>query len=321
MKKWLKFVSPIVGLVLLLLAIVALRKALAAYDYHDIVRALAHIPPAKIALALLLTILSYFTLGLYDCLAAIYARGKLAFSKTTMAGFIAYAFGYMIGLSFLSGTSVRYRLYSSWQLTTPQIGKIVIFCCISVWTGFLGLGGAAFLLSPETVVACVPIGAAVPRYIGMGALVIVCAYILATATFRNSFTVKGVEISLPRPRLAIVQVFTACADLAIAGSVLYVLLPEDSGVSYISFLGIFLVALSTGIVSQIPGGIGVLEVVMIKMLSPTIPADAIMGSLMAFRVIYYLLPFGTAVTLFTAFEAHQGRDFLARSTGIRFLSK
>lgn len=316
MKRWGKYISPAIGLVMLILAIVALREALDEHSYQDIVRALQAIPMAKLALAVGLTALSYLILTMYDFLGLWYVGRRLHALKTMMTSFIAYSFGYTIGLSAVSGTSVRYRLYSTWSLSLGDIAKIAIFCGATAWVGFLFLGGTAFILGPNTTLANVSLPQA-PRLAGFAALALVGIYLLATCLLRRRYHIRGVVVSLPRPALAGAQVAVASTDLAIAGAALYVLLPQDSGISYISFMGVFFIALSMGILSQVPGGLGVIEVVVVQLLRPVVPIDSIMGALLAFRVIYYLLPFAGATILFASFEAYQGRTFLARATDAR----
>lgn len=49
--------------------------------------------------------------------------------------------------------------------------------------------------------------------------------------------------------------------------------------------------MAAGVVSNVPGGVGVFETVIILLLPDQIPGDAILAALLAYRIIYYLLPF------------------------------
>ncbi len=64
--------------------------------------------------------------------------------------------------------------------------------------------------------------------------------------------------------------------------------------------------------SQVPGGLGVFETVVVLFLSPSLPAPQILGPLLAYRGIYYLLPFLAAVAMLGAFELFQRKERLAR---------
>jgi hypothetical protein len=56
-------------------------------------------------------------------------------------------------------------------------------------------------------------------------------------------------------------------------------------------------------VSHVPGGLGVLETVVIHLM----PQPAVVGALVAFRVLYFLIPFTIGAALFAAYELAQRR--------------
>jgi phosphatidylglycerol lysyltransferase len=86
--------------------------------------------------------------------------------------------------------------------------------------------------------------------------------------------------------------------------------------SYPGFLGLFLLAQVSGLVSQVPGGLGVLETVLLLLLSPTLPAASVAASLVAYRVIYYLLPLGLATVLLAAHEGLRKRERVRRAAAV-----
>jgi phosphatidylglycerol lysyltransferase len=65
-------------------------------------------------------------------------------------------------------------------------------------------------------------------------------------------------------------------------------------------------ALGAGVASHVPGGVGVIEVVVMELVPHDDPAT-LLGTLLAFRAIYYLLPLSVAVSLLGGHElfAHQ----------------
>jgi uncharacterized membrane protein YbhN (UPF0104 family) len=72
--------------------------------------------------------------------------------------------------------------------------------------------------------------------------------------------------------------------------VLYVLLPAHPDVNYFIFFGSYLLAQIAGIISNVPGGLGVFETVLLLLISPPIAADQLLGALLVYRVVYYFLP-------------------------------
>ncbi|MCW8140897.1 MAG: hypothetical protein KIT58_18500 [Planctomycetota bacterium] len=57
-----------------------------------------------------------------------------------------------------------------------------------------------------------------------------------------------------------------------------------------------------GVLSHVPGGLGVFEGAVLALLTPYVPAHTVLGALLAYRVIYHVIPFLLAVALLAAFE-------------------
>lgn len=62
--------------------------------------------------------------------------------------------------------------------------------------------------------------------------------------------------------------------------------------------------MAAGVVSNVPGGVGVFETVVILLLSGQLPADAVLAALLAYRIVYYLLPFAVAAGLLLFHEIY-----------------
>ena len=105
-------------------------------------------------------------------------------------------------------------------------------------------------------------------------------------------------------------------DLSIAGSVLYVLLPGDVTLSLPVFLAVYMVAMLVGMLSHVPGGLGVFEALVVLML-PDAPPDAVFGSLLAYRVTYYIVPFATAALTLGIREAIKSHHYSMRTRAAR----
>ena len=112
---------------------------------------------------------------------------------------------------------------------------------------------------------------------------------------------------MPGARLAFAQVAVASTDLLCAAGVLYVLLPPQVTVGFAQFAGLYLIAISAGVISNVPGGVGVFESVML-LIFRTVSPDRLLGALLAYRVIYYFAPFAVALALLGAHEiwVHRG---------------
>jgi phosphatidylglycerol lysyltransferase len=103
----------------------------------------------------------------------------------------------------------------------------------------------------------------------------------------------------------------AASDWVLAGVVLWVLLPPAPGLTFIAFLGAFALSQAIGLVSHVPGGLGVFDSIMVLLLGPHIGAHAALASLVAYRAIYYLLPFMIAAVALAVMVARRRREAIA----------
>jgi uncharacterized protein (TIRG00374 family) len=103
------------------------------------------------------------------------------------------------------------------------------------------------------------------------------------------------------------QIGLAATDLLLATSVIYVLLPASVEIAFPYMLGVYLMALLAGLISHVPGGLGVFDGIVLMMLTPTVPASTVAAALLAYRVIFHLLPLGLAVFSFCTYEACRAR--------------
>jgi len=309
---------PIFALLLFMAAVALLHHYLKQYHIRDIIQSLHEIHGNRILLSLGLTCLGYVVLSGYDKLALLYIQKPVVYRNIALTSFISYAFANNTGsLSIITSGSVRYRLYGGWGLSALEVGKVIVFCITTFWLGLLSLGGAVFLFAPPTLPDAIRhLQGMHLQLLGAIFISVPIAYLLLSALRKTSFTVAGWDIAFPRPRVALLQVAVSVTDLAIAASVLYVLLPAGHGLSYPAFLSMFLAALIAGLVSNVPGGLGVFESILLLFLAPFMANTAIIGALLAFRAIYYLLPLLLASLLLAGLEISRKKEEIARITTV-----
>jgi phosphatidylglycerol lysyltransferase len=303
-----KILGPGLSLILFAAAVWLLHNELRTYHLKDILHVFEAMPGAHLWAAAGLTILSYSVMTGYDMLAMRYIQYPLPYSKIGLASFIGYAFSNNIGMSMIAGASVRYRLYSAWGLSTLQITQVVAFCTLTLWLGFFTLGGAVFLIEPLTLPAAIHLPLASLRAIGILMLAVVLAFGIVTAAKKAPITIRQWEIQLPSIGLFVSQLIIAVLDWMLASLVLFVLLAPGTAISYPEFLAAYLLGQLVGLVSQVPGGLGVFETVIVLMLSAKLPANQIFGALLGYRALYYWLPLGTAALLLGLQEILRKRE-------------
>ncbi|MCG2742735.1 MAG: bifunctional lysylphosphatidylglycerol flippase/synthetase MprF [Desulfobacteraceae bacterium] len=228
-----------------------------------------------------------------------------------LASFISYSFSNNIGLSLLTGASMRYRLYSAWGLSAEEITRLVSFTAVTFWLGILTAGGVVFILEPLTLPAISGLPISSSRTLGFLFLLAAAAYLLLLKLRRAAFRFRSWEFSLPSLKLGMLQLIVGALDWILAGSVLFVLLPEQMLLSFPQFVGIYLLAQIVALISNVPGGLGVFES-MILLFAPQASSAALMGSLLLYRTIYYLLPLIVATALLAVTEALHRKVALSR---------
>ena len=304
--------TGLLGLACFLGALWLLHRELAAYHYRDLAAALAALPRWRVVLALLATAASYLLLTAQDSLALAYLRHPLPYRRTAFASFLGQALAHSAGHSLISGGSVRYRLYSAWGLSTYESTAVVGFCEAAQWLGWATLAGVAFLLAPPRAATVLPHFASRPA--GWLLLAGVAAFLLWCARRRRPLVVRGWELRLPPLPLAAAATASSTLDWALAAAALYMLLPPLPGVGLLGFPAIFMLAQTVGLASQVPAGLGVFEAAMLLLLAPTgAPRAAVLGALLLYRAIYYLLPLGAAALLLGGHEVVRHRAAVRRA--------
>lgn len=138
---------------------------------------------------------------------------------------------------------------------------------------------------------------------GPATLGAVAILILAAARHRT-VRIRRWELAPPSPLMLAIQIAVSVLDIALAATALYVLLPA-SGISPGAFVSIYAVAVGLGILSHVPGGIGVFEAVIVGVLSRLAGVDQILGALVLFRAIYYVLPLLVAALVASILETRR----------------
>lgn len=309
-----KFLRSLITLLVFGVSLWILYHYLREYNYHDVVRDLHVISHSSLYLAVALTFLNFLVLTCYDILALQYIRHPLPYAKIAFASFIGYAFSQSFGIPVLTSASVRYRLYSTWQLTSTEIAQVVGFTSFTLWLGIFTIGGFAFAVGPP-----VPASFHLPftsRTLGMLLLCGPVAYCVWIAKRKEPLKIREWAFPTPSLKLTLLQILASSFDWAIAAGTLYILLPPASSIPYLQFLWCFLAAQILGMVSSVPGGLGVFDGMMLLLLSPQVPSSALAGSLLAFRGIYYLLPLAISLFLFVGYEVLKKWKHKHRAVGL-----
>jgi glycosyltransferase 2 family protein len=300
---WLKRVAAVA---VLGLAAFLIYRTLSGYSFDEIVQSVQAIPPLRLLFALAFAAGSYFCLSWFDWLAVRYAGKPLPYRRCALASFCSLSLGHNIGFAALSSGAIRYRFYSRWGLTAGEIAKVVIFCGVTVGVGMITLGGVALLLRPD--LAARMIGLTQPLALALGAvcLGVSAAYVIVSALLRGARTLKIRNWSLPMPpwKFALAQIGIGSANYVCVAGCLHQTLSAAGDVPYLAVAAAYVIANTSALITHVPGGLGVVESVVMFLL----PGAGVIGALVMFRVIYYLVPLCTGGPLFALTEIYYRRQ-------------
>lgn len=293
-------ISPFIVLAIFALALFLLYRVVRGYDLEEVWDAILKIPRRKIVLSCLLMVINYVILIGYDVLAVKSINHSLPLRRIALASFTGFATSYSFG-ALLGGGSVRFRLYTAWGLSPAEIVQLVVILGFTFWFGVFALAGVVFVVHPFDISPDwnLPFQSAFP--LGFPLIGLAAGYLAVAAAWKKPIRIQGKDVKLPGFRMSVAQLSVAAADLIAAAACFYVLLPDDIDLSYMTFLGVYLLAVVVVVLSHVPGGFGVFELVVLTA-SPVANKELLAAAILLFRVIYYLLPLLVAAVLLGLYE-------------------
>ncbi|MCC0178841.1 DUF2156 domain-containing protein [Waterburya agarophytonicola K14] len=308
---WFKRLSKIAPILLTLalftLSLWAILQELRKYSLQDVFSSLNVIPNQYLLLAIALTAINYLLLTGYDTLAVRYVSQPLSYKRTSLVAIISYGISNSVGFALLSGSAIRYKFYSTWGFSAAKIAQIITFCNLSFWLGLFAVGGAVFAFTPLAIPKQLNLPFSSVRPVGFIFLTVILAYLLWTGLSQKPFKIRNWVVPHLPFKLSLAQIILISFDWMFAAGVLYVLLPVPKHFSFFSFFGIYLLAQIAGILSNVPGGLGVFETVLILLLSSSIASNQLFGMLIAYRAIYYFMPLIISILMLGWYELRQRR--------------
>ena len=292
----------VASIVIFALSLFVLARTLTKINFAEVRGAIAATTAEQIVGACLLTCISYLALTGYDAVALRQLKAKVRYRTTALASFTSYAISFTLGFPLITGGTVRYWLYSRAGLRAGAVASLTIIAGVTFWLGMALLVGVGLIFRAEAISGLDYLSPAVNMALGSGVLGLLAAYLIWVSAAPRRRKIQGFRLELPGFGLTSRQVLLGLADLGAASGTLFVLLPPHHGLDYFTFASVYSFATILGIASNAPGGIGVFEATMLKIVSrPT--DEALLASLLLFRVIYYMAPFVLALAFLGANES------------------
>jgi len=282
----------------LLLAAYLLYRVFNRYTLSEVVESIRAIPSLRLIAGVGFAAASYLCLTGFDWLALRYARKPLPYPKAALASFTSLSIGHNLGLAALSSGAVRYRFYSRAGLNAEEIAKVIVFCGVTVGIGLSALAGLALLFIPQDAANLLKLDPTALFSLGLACLGLPALYLALSATLHAPLHLWKWSFEMPSLKLALGQVFIGTLNFIFVAACLHQMLAAKEGVSFVQTATAYVLANLAVLTTHVPGGLGVLEATITHIL----PGAASIGALVAFRMIYFLLPLLIGLPVFAISE-------------------
>lgn len=298
-----KFAGPVFATALFIFAIRLLVREAQNISWEKFTAGMTSVPVVYLGIAAFLIALNYGLLIAYDLLALRYVCRSLPLRRVALVSFLGYSLGNNLG-TLLAATPIRFRFYSRWGLKPRQIIVLISILGLTFWSGLWFLGGVVLVSVPVTLPPEVwlPFGT---KTLGFILLSLAIGYAIVCFAWRNPWPIGELHLQPPKPGLMAAQASVAAVDLLISATALYLVLPGDATVPFALVLAAYLVAIAVSLITQIPGGLGVLELILLTLLKDSV-GDSVIASVLIFRLLYYVAPLMVGMLVLVAHEIYGG---------------
>jgi glycosyltransferase 2 family protein len=276
-------------------AALVLYRKLHDINVAKVVTAMATVEYRDVAIAALFVAAGYFTLTFYDLFALrTIGRKEIPYRVAALAGFTSYSIGHNVGASVFTGGAVRYRIYSAWGLDAVEVAKICFIAGTTFWLGNITVLGIGFAWHPEAAAAIDLLPISFNRALGIAALIVLVCYVAWVWRTPRVIGRDNWQVRLPDGPLTLLQIVIGMIDLGCCALAMYMLVPNEPHLGFVTVAVIFISATLLGFASHSPGGLGVFDAAMLVALWQ-FDKEELLAGLLLFRLLYYLTPFALAL--------------------------
>jgi glycosyltransferase 2 family protein len=298
------------SLTIIVVAAFVLYHILRDINPHELFNALKATDWRTLAIAGGFVAGGYLTLTFYDLFALrTIGRADVPYRVAALGSFTSYAVGHNVGASVFSGGAVRYHIYSGWCLSVVDVTKICFVAGLTFWLGNATVLGLGVLYAPQAArdIDQLPLWA--NRAFAVVLLAMLAAYVGWVWTKPRVIGRKGWQLKLPGGALTLQQIAIGIMDLGCCATAMYMLVPDEPNLGFVTVAVIFVAATLLGFASHAPGGLGVFDAAMMVALWQ-FDKEKLLAGLLLFRLLYYIIPFALSLVILGIREA--SLNFAAR---------
>jgi glycosyltransferase 2 family protein len=287
----------LLSVTIIAIAGVILYRMLREINFEDVIDAVEAVEKHDVVKAALFVAAGYFTLTFYDLFALrTIRRFDIPYRIAALAGFTSYAVGHNVGASAFTGGAVRYRVYSRYGLSAIDVAKICFIAGLTFWLGNATVLGLGVAWAPQAATAIDLLPSWVNRGFAFGILAILATYVAWVWRTPRVIGRHNWTVTLPNGPLTLLQIFVGIVDLACCAAAMYMLVPDEPYIGFVTLAVIFVASTLLGFASHSPGGLGVFDAAMLVALWQFDTEDLLAG-LLLFRLLYYLVPFAISLVI------------------------
>jgi hypothetical protein len=291
-------ISITLSLAIVAIALATLYQLLRGIDVGKVVAALEAQSGVDILIAGGLVVAGYANLICYD-LFALHTIGKrdIPLRVVAFASFTSYTIGHSLGAATLTCGLVRFRVYSFWNVNLVDIAKIAFMTGMTFWLGNVFVLGGAVACAPQALSVIDQLPPWINRAIGLSGLFAIVCYLAWLVPRPRVVGRANWRIVLPDRRRTLLQIGIGTLDRVLASLSIYLLLPASPAVGFATIVVVFVLATLLGAISHAPGSLGVVEAAILIGL-PQYQREALLATLLTFRVLDFFLPLILATLMF-----------------------
>jgi uncharacterized membrane protein YbhN (UPF0104 family) len=299
-------VGFVLSLTIIAVAAVVLYRMLHDLDMDELFKALRNVDSRHVVLAGLCVAAGYFTLTFYDLFALrTIGRSDVSYCTAALAGFTSYSVGHNVGASVFTGGAVRYRIYSAHGVSAVEVAKICFIAGLTFWLGNATVLGLGVFYHPDAASAINQLPPWFNRILALVVLTVLAGYVVWVWRAPRAIGRSNWQVTLPGGPLTLLQILIGIVDLGFCALAMYMLLPNEPHVDFITLAVVFVSATLLGFASHSPGGLGVFDAAMLVALWQ-FEKEELLAGLLLFRLLYYLTPFAISLVILGVREIVKG---------------